>query len=108
MKLKVTLPYFLLALQEGQDFPSEPMQELDRILAGLESDEEKTIAAVKAWFRNHQDIYNDIIKFAKNDSDRQKTKSSKSSPTDEIGIVQNLYELREKNPHKRDPQNRPR
>lgn len=94
MKFKDFIEVFPAAIQENSvNLTPEQLEEIVKLLEGLESQPESTCEELKAWLINHPDVRDAVINFA-NDPDRENVNSPRQKPSSEAEILQNLFELR--------------
>src|SRR5512136_2603483 len=78
------------------DFTTEDLQDLDAILAGLDTQPTaEIIEPLKAWFKTHTNARDTIIQFA--NTKRQIGKLPPKPLNSEAEILENLFELRKTN-----------
>lgn len=100
MKFTKLIQNFPEALKtQPQIFDIKDLQDLDIILASLDSEEDEVVEKVKNWFRTHTKARNALTKFASSTPSytRQVNSLSRQSPSSEASIIQNLMELRQTN-----------
>lgn len=96
MKFTKLIQNFPEALKtQPQIFDIKDLQDLDIILASLDSEEDEVVEKVKNWFRTHIKAREALIQFAS--PTRQVNSLPRQSPSSEASIIQNLMELRQTN-----------
>jgi hypothetical protein len=105
MKFEDFIEVFPAAIQENYvNLTPKQLEELVKLLEGLETQLEKTCEELTAWIRKHQDVRDAVINFT-NDPDRENVNSPRQKPSSESEILQNLFELRKQAREKNDAQN---
>lgn len=82
--------------KEPQNFDIQDLQDLDAILAGLETAPKETIKTLEEeWFIEHDKLTETLTWFA--ERNRQIGKLPPKPPSGESEILENLFELRQTN-----------
>lgn len=96
MKFAELILNFPKALKtQPQIFDIKDLQDLDIILADLDSQPNEVVEKVKNWFKTHTTARDALIQFAS--PTRQVNSSPRPRGSSEASIIQNLMELRETN-----------